>query len=226
MQEKNRLFNASVVDHHEVIQKLVTESSPRKVFLALIVISSIIAALGLLNNSIAVVIGAMLVAPLLWPVLGISMGLLVRDWRMIKLALVSIIFSTLLAVVTAMVITFFYIPLGSTHALFEYVSFGFMLPVSIAAGAAAAFAVSYKSVKEAVSGVAVTVALLPPVVSIGIGLGATDWTLMLDSIKLFLLNLGGMICTAYLVFLALGFYRYKHSAESAVKKEEKILKNS
>lgn len=226
MQEKNRLFNPSVVNHNEVIEKLVLESSPRKVFLMLIVVASVIASLGLLNDSPAVVIGAMLVAPLLWPVLGISMGILVRDWKMIKLAFVSICFATALAIATAMIITFFYVPLGSTHSLLEYAKIGFMIPVSIAAGAAAAFAVSYENVKEAVSGVAITVALLPPVVSIGIGLGAMDWTLMLDSAQLFLVNLLGIICTAFIVFMALGFYKFKNAVEVAVKKEERVLKNS
>lgn len=226
MEESNKLFDPSVVNHSDVIAQLVSESSPRKIFLMLVVVSSIIATLGLLNDSVPVVIGAMLVAPLLWPILGISMSILVRDWRMAKLAIVSIFFAIVLAVATAMVITFFYVPLGSTHTIFDYESFGFMLPVSIAAGAAAAFALSYESVKEAVPGIAITVALLPPLVSVGIGLGAADWALMLDSGKLFFINFGGIVVTAFFVFFALGFHRYKRSAESAVKKEEKILKNS
>ena len=60
--EKNRLFDKQQVDHKQVIDSLVTESSPRKTFLVLIFISSVIAALGLLNDSAAIVIGAMLVA--------------------------------------------------------------------------------------------------------------------------------------------------------------------
>ncbi|HAL50523.1 MAG: hypothetical protein UU40_C0017G0004 [Candidatus Uhrbacteria bacterium GW2011_GWD2_41_121] len=63
--EKNRLFDPQVVDHAEVLSKLVVESSPRRIFLLLIFISSVIATLGLLNDSAAVVISAMLVAPLL-----------------------------------------------------------------------------------------------------------------------------------------------------------------
>ncbi len=226
MQEKNILFDPSVVDHRAVITKLVSESSPRKVFLMLIIISSIIATLGLLNDSLAIVIGAMLVAPLLWPILGISLGLLVRDWHMIKLSAISIFLALVLAIATAMLITFFYIPLGAANEIFNYNNLNFMLPVSVAAGAAAAFALCYDSVKETVTGVAITVALLPPVVSIGIGLGSTDWELMTDAIKIFSINLLGIIGTAFFIFLALGFHKFQKTTETAVEKEEKILKNS
>lgn len=221
--EKNRLFDPTVVNHSEVINKLVTESSPRKTFLMMIFISSIIATLGLLNNSSAVVIGAMLVAPLLWPVLGVSMAILVWDWRMLKLSLLSIVLSFVIAVATAIVITSFYVPLGASNEILLQTNFSFMIPVSIAAGAAAAFAICYESVKEAVTGIAISVALLPPLVTIGIGLGGTDWSLMQHASELFLINLAGVILTAFLVFAALGFHRYSHTVENAVKKEEKVL---
>lgn len=225
MAEKNKLFNPSIVNHSEVIEKLVEESSPRKTFLMMIFISSVIATLGLLNDSGAVVIGAMLVAPLLWPVLGVSMGVLVWDWKMIRLSLLSIIFSMAIAILTAIVITFFYVPLGASAEIIRQTNFGFMFPVSIAAGAAAAFALSYESIREAVTGIAISVALLPPLVSIGIGLGATDWSLMQRAGELFVINLAGIIITALGVFAALRFYKYRRTVESAAKKEEKVLKS-
>jgi uncharacterized hydrophobic protein (TIGR00271 family) len=224
-EEKNKLFNTQEVNHNDVIQKLVKESSPRKTFLAMIFLSSVIAALGLLNDSVTVVIGAMLVAPLLWPVIGISMGLIVRDWKMIQLSSISVFFSVVIAVATSMVITFFYVPLGASREILLTTNPTFMFPVAIAAGAAAAFALVYPSIREAVTGVAISVALLPPLVSVGIGLGGTDWELMRRSAELFSINLLGIILTALLVFAALGFYRYQRTVEAAVKKEEKVLKN-
>ena len=222
---KNRLFNKQEVDHNTVIQTLVTESSPRKTFLAMIFLSSVIASLGLLNDSTSVVIGAMLVAPLLWPVLGISMGLIVWDWNMIKLSAISVFFSVFIAVATAMIITFFYVPLGASNEILLQTNFTFMIPVAIAAGAAAAFALVYPSIREAVTGVAISVALLPPLVTIGIGIGGTDWDLMVRASQLFGINLTGIIVTAFLMFSALGFFNYRRTAEAAVKKEQKVLKN-
>jgi len=224
MREKNRLFDKQQVDHKAVIEQLVTESSPRKTFLVLIFISSVIAAFGLLNDSAAIVIGAMLVAPLLWPVLGLGMGMMLFDWSMVRLSIFSIIASVVIAVATAMVITFFYVPLGASHEILQQTNFGFMIPVALAAGAAAAFAACYDSVKEAVTGIAISVALLPPLVTIGIGIGGTDWQLMIDAATLFGINLLGIIVITFIIFQLLGFRNYRRTLESAVKREEKVLK--
>ncbi|PIR61121.1 MAG: hypothetical protein COU68_01110 [Candidatus Pacebacteria bacterium CG10_big_fil_rev_8_21_14_0_10_45_6] len=225
MAEKNRLFNPQEVAHEEVIIGLVQESSPRKTFLMLILIASMIATLGLLNDSPEIVIGAMLVSPLLLPILGVSMGILVRDWRMLKLSLVSILFSIGLAIATAVVITFFYLPLGSSHEILLDTNPAFMIPIALGAGAAAAFALSYKSIKEAVTGVAISVALLPPLVTIGIGLGSSDWRLMQSAVELFLINLFGIVTVGFVVFALLGFAHFKRAVAVEVKREEKILQS-
>lgn len=222
--EKNKLFDPQVVDHADVLSKLVVESSPRRIFLLLIFISSVIATLGLLNDSAAVVIGAMLVAPLLWPILGLSMGTLLFDLRMMRMSFISIFFSITISVATAMIITFFYIPLGASHEIFQVTNVGFMFPVALCAGAAAAFAISYESVKEIVTGIAISVALLPPLVTIGIGLGGTDWQLMETAIRLFGINLAGILVISFLIFTLLGFRRHRKFLDTQVKKEEKVLK--
>ncbi len=222
-QEKNVLFDKQSVNHAEVIQRLVLESSPRKTFLVMIVLSSVMATIGLLNDSASIVIGAMLVAPLLWPVLGISMGTLLRDWHMIWLSIVSIIFSCALAIGTAILITFQYVPLGASREILLQTNFSFMIPVAIASGFAAAFALSYEHIKEAVTGVAISVALLPPLVTVGIGLGGTDWSLVSRASELFIINLVGIILTSFIVFWLLGFGSHRRVAESAVKRERKIL---
>lgn len=224
MEASGGLFNIQEVNHQAAIEKLVIESSPRRTFLTMILIASVIATLGLLNDSAAVVIGAMLVAPLLWPVVGISMGILVGDLNMIKLSLISVILSFIIAIVTAMVITFGYVPLGASNEILQQTNFGFMVPVAIASGAAVAFALSYETIKEAVSGIAVSVALIPPLVTIGIGLGGTDWQLMRSAAELFAINLVGIILTSILVFYMLGFRHYTRTVKVAVKKEEKALK--
>jgi len=223
MGEKNHLFDKQAVNHQEVIKDLVRESSPRRTFLMMIFISSVIATLGLLNESIAIVIGAMLVAPLLWPLLGVSMSIVVVDWRMMKLAFASIFFSVAVAVTTATVITLFYTPLGADLEIVRESRYGFMALVAVGAGAAAAFALCYEHIKEAVAGVAISVALLPPLVGIGIGLGGTDWSIMRHSATIFLMNVTGIVTVSLFIFFLLGFHRYRKVAVQAVKKEEKIL---
>ncbi|MBU4453175.1 DUF389 domain-containing protein, partial [Patescibacteria group bacterium] len=114
-------------------------------------------------------------------------------------------------------------PLGASREILQVTTVGFMFPVAIAAGAAAAFAVCYESVKEIVTGIAISVALLPPLVTIGIGLGATDWNLMELAIKLFGINLAGIIGVSMIIFALLRFRDHKRALEVDVKKEEKIL---
>jgi uncharacterized hydrophobic protein (TIGR00271 family) len=220
----NKLFDHKYIDHTAVLERLIRESSPRKTFQMLIIVSSVIAALGLLNDSAPVVIGAMLVAPLLWPVLGLSMGILVRDWRMIKLSIMSILLSIVFAVTTAVIITQFYIPLGTSVQILQQTSYSFMLPVAIAAGIAASFALVYESVREAVTGVAISVALLPPLVTVGIGLGGTNWEYVIRATEVFLVNLLGILVTSFIIFALQGFVKFRKAAEVAAKKEEKILK--
>lgn len=218
------LINAKSVNHERTIEKLVTEASPRRTFMLMIIISSVIAALGLLNESTSVVIGAMLVAPLLWPILGIGMGIVVGDLNMIRLSLMSIIIAVGISIVTAMLITFQYIPLGTDNLFLQQSDFGFMIPVAIASGIAAALAISFEEIGESIPGIAVSVALIPPLVTVGIGLGGTDWGIMRSSLELFSLNLVGIILASMLVFYLLGFRKYARTLRTAIKKEEKALK--
>lgn len=221
--EENKLFNKSQVDHNQVIQRLVAEGSPRKTFLMLILVSCLIATLGLLNESVSVVIGAMLVAPLLWPVLSFAMGVVILDWRLIRLSGLSIIASVFVALVTAIPITFQYVPLGSETEILKQTDFTFMFPVALASGFAAAFALVDERLREAIPGIAISVALIPPLVSIGIGLGGTDWDLVIRAVNAFLINLFGIIGMSMVVFLLFGFRSKKKAVEVAVQKEEKVL---
>lgn len=223
--KNNKLFSPEMVDHAKVLETIIEESSPRRTYLMLLIASAIMATLGLLNNSIPVVIGGMLVAPLLWPLMGFSMGLLLLDWRMIRLSVISIIWSLILAISVGVILTFFYFPHGADHAVFTQVDRVIMWPVAVAAGAVAAFAVCYAHLKEALPGVAVAVALVPPLASLGIGLGAWNWQLAEKAATVLLVDFSGIILISVLIFWLLGFRAYKKSAENAVAKEETVLED-
>ncbi len=223
MGERNQLFDQQNVKHQEVLDRLVREASPRRTFLMLMIISSLIAVLGLLHENTAVVIGAMLVAPMLWPILGISMSFVVRDWRMLRLSIVSIVMGVALALATSITVTLFYVPLGSELEVVRDMPFLVSALVAVGAGAAAAFALCFEHIKEAVTGVAISVALVPPLAAIGIGLGGTDWDLMSISVKALVVNLVGIILVSMVIFMMLGFGRHRREAMNASKKEEKVL---
>lgn len=221
--KRNRLFDPEVVDHAKVLGFMVEESSPRKTFLLMIFASLIMATFGLLNSSVAIVIGAMLVAPLLWPIMSLGMGILLMDWKMIRLSSLSVFWSVVLAIIVAVPITSLYVPLGASNDIFNLATISFMWPVAIAAGLAASFAICHEHLKESLSGVAVAVALIPPLATVGIGLGASDWNLVEKAGGVFLINLFGIILISVFVFWMMGFKSYARQAKMVVDREEKVL---
>lgn len=226
MFQKNKLFDQSSVNHGEVIERLVAESSPRKTYILLITLSSIIATLGLLNEAPEVIIGAMLVAPILWPILGIGMGLIVRDWRMIRHSLGSIFIAIIITLAAAIAMTLLSPPLGAEKEILRITNYSFMLPVAICSGIAASFALCFKELRETITGVAISVALLPPLAAVGIGLGSVNWDLMQHALNLFLLNIAAIGLTSFAVFALLGFRNHTREVVRALNKEEKILEST
>lgn len=179
-------------------------------FFALMVFSSTIAALGLLNDSAAVVIGAMLVAPLMAPILGLSAAL-VQSWTLRQVESLAIIAGGALVGVA----------IGWLAVnLFPEIDQDVTLPgevlartapnlldlgIAVAAGAAGAYVMIRKEAGSALPGVGIAVALVPPLGTIGITLGADRGDLAEGALLLFLTNIVCITLAASLVFLAAGF---------------------
>jgi len=223
--ENNKIFKVEAAERHEVVEKLIRESSPRRSFFFMIIIATALATLGLIMDSVAVVIGAMLVAPLLSPVLNIGMGIVITDFRVIRLALVSVVQSIIFGVIISAAImllnlhnqTDFALLYGlKPEMLFVYVAF--------LSGLAGAYALGNPSLGEYLPGVAISVALVPPLAGIGIGIALLDWQIISQTLTLFGINLICIILMSVLVFQLMGYHRERKSAEKAVQKEEKILK--
>lgn len=177
-------------------------------FIALMGLSVAIAALGILSDSTAVVIGAMLVAPLMGPVLGVSAAL-VMGWprRVVRQALLIIVASAL-AVLLAAIISFT-IPGGSgplPGELLARTSPNLIdLGIALAAGAVGAYGQVRRQAVDALPGAAIAVALVPPLSVVGIALQLTEWQMALGAFMLFLLNVVGMVASAAITFIAAGF---------------------
>ena len=178
-------------------------------FGALMVFSSAIAAFGLLNDSSAVVIGAMLVAPLMTPILGLSAAI-VQSWGRRQLESLVIIVGG--AVVGVLVGWLFYemLPLDDRQGLPAEVLARTApnildLGIAIAAGAAGAYVLIRKEAGSALPGVGIAVALVPPLAAIGITIGADRGDLVDGAVLLFMTNLVCITLAASIVFLAAGF---------------------
>jgi uncharacterized hydrophobic protein (TIGR00271 family) len=174
-------------------------------FFVLIVLSSIIATLGLLLNSPAVVIGAMLVAPLMSPILGFSLGMVLSDVRLIRLSIESMFKGVALALLIAILIG----ALSPIRALTGEIMARTQptlldLAIALTSGMAGAYALSRKEVSAALPGVAIAAALMPPLCVAGLGLSLRNPQVAGGAFLLFLANIAAISLAGVLVFVVLG----------------------
>lgn len=175
-------------------------------FYVLIFLASSIAYLGLRQNSGAVIIGAMLVAPLMSPMMAIGFGIVRNNSRMIRVAVRSTLAGILLAVATSTLVSFI-LPAGvvSNEILARTSPNLFDLLIALVSGAAGAYALGRKEVSASLPGVAISASLVPPLCVVGYGLGTRQFDLSYGAGLLFITNLGSIILAGIMVFALLGF---------------------
>lgn len=158
-------------------------------FYVLVILSAVVACLGILKNNEVIVIGAMVIAPLLGPNVALSFATTLGDLSLSRQAVKSIAKSIILALIPAVGIGLFVRINPALPALAGRTQVSLAdVVLALAAGSAAAISVS-SELFSALIGVMVAVALLPPLVSLGLLLGAGQWSLALGSLLLFLTNL-------------------------------------
>ena len=207
----------SRVPRTELYEARIASSKPSLGFFILLISSAVIATLGLISNSTAVVIGAMIVAPLMDPILSLAFGLAVSDGRLIRRSAVTVGFGVLAVVGTAALISW---GLGGSYVQSEITGRTspnlIDLGIAIAAAVAGSFSMTRKQLSNSIAGVAIAVALVPPLCVSGIGLtlgsemvavfgrgtvaGLTN-QIAEGSFLLFLANLIGITVTSLVVFL-------------------------
>ena len=200
------------IERRLVINRLFPQGTSRRQFFtrfaSLMMISTAIAVFGILADSTAVVIGAMLVAPLMFPVLGaaaaIVMGWPLRIIRRVLLVAVGSALAVALAAAISFVVPGRVDPLPAE--LMARTSPNLLdLGIALAAGTAGAYGQVRRHAANALTGVAVAVALLPPLAVVGITLQLTEWQLTLGALLLFLANVVGIVIAASITFVVAGF---------------------
>lgn len=165
-------------------------------------LSAIIATLGLLANSVAIIIGAMIIAPLMGPIVGMAYSTAMGNRKLLRRSGFTVFQGIVLTVViswlTASIIGLRTVDteiLSRTNP--TLVDFG----IAMAAGMAGAFANTRRSISSALPGVAIAVALVPPLSVVGIGLALGESEIATGSLLLFLTNLTCIVFFGGLVFL-------------------------
>jgi uncharacterized hydrophobic protein (TIGR00271 family) len=189
----------------DVREEISLGAQPGVNYFVLIVLSCIIATLGLLLNSGAVVIGAMLVAPLMSPIFAFSLGLILGDVRLMRLSIEAVFKGVALAVIIAAfigVLSPFKEPTGEIMARTQPTLLD--LAVALASGMAGAYALARKDVSAALPGVAIAAALMPPLGVVGLGLSLGDARVAGGAFLLFVANIAAISLAGVLVFMLLG----------------------
>lgn len=169
-------------------------------------LAACIASYGLLADSTAVVIGAMIVAMLLNPILGVSMGLAECDHSMIRKAGVSLVAGLGAVFATAFIVGLIHREIPLTHQIVVRTTPGFFdLMIALAGGAAGAYATAAVELSVAFVGVAVATALVPPLSSCAILLARGDMKMAGGALLLTFTNIVAIQLAASVVFWLMGF---------------------
>lgn len=206
----NTLFETlptlSRVEQVSIYKQVQSGARPDVDFFVMIGLSAIIATYGLLQDSSAVIIGAMLVAPLFTPILALSLGIVRGDIRLLRLAVESTLKGVALAIGLAIFLTAISPLRTVTHEIAARTHPNlFDLAVALASGAAGAYAVARKDVATALPGVAIAAALVPPLGVVGIGLAIGDPSIAGGGGLLFITNLIAITLVSSITLLLLGF---------------------
>ena len=198
--------HASREQYASLFASLREDAKSSSIFMTLLILATMIATLGLFINSGSVIIGAMLLAPLMQPIVSLSMGVLRQDISLQKNATKTIIVGVVAVILSSMLITLFVPIERMTSEMTSRLSPTLLdLFVAIVSGIAAAYVKNNEKIMSSLAGVAIAVALVPPLSVAGIGLGWGEFHMFLSAFLLFITNLVGIVLAAAATFMVLGY---------------------
>lgn len=179
-------------------------------YLVMNALGTVIAACGLATNSMLTLFGASAIAMLLEPVMGASLAIVESDRKLLVQALYAEIFGVLTVIVTAFVFALFYrfhITNSPESSLVQYATPSLLdLLMAIACGAACAYSALSRKVRIGLTGIALSITLLPPLAACGIFMAHANFSYAVGAIFAFLANFIGIQFTASIVFWLHGFH--------------------
>lgn len=209
------------------INTLLEESRLSKKFLILTALSSMIAALGIIMNNVTILIGAMLIAPLLIPVISLSIGIGAGSIKLISHSLKSLSSGLLLAIASAMLITYFFGGGEISQDIYRSFSDSYLYTiVAILSGVVAVYGWLKPSKDQILPGVTIAVALVPPIAFAGTIIMEQNHNMLIDILQLILLNLVGITVGGLLTFVIFAIFAKTPTAEVGKQVDSEVVKNS
>ena len=193
-------------DERQVVEQVSAGVVFRGTNLWILMFAILIASLGLNVNSTAVIIGAMLVSPLMGPIIGLGLAVGINDYDLLRRALKNYGIATLISVVTAM-LYFLLSPISEARSELLARTSPTLYDVLIAfcGGAAGVLALTTKSKGQVIPGVAIATALMPPLCTAGYGLATAQWSYFFGAFYLYFIN---SVFIALATFLGVKLLRF------------------
>jgi uncharacterized hydrophobic protein (TIGR00271 family) len=196
----------------DVVAELDQTSRVGRNFVLLVLLSCVIATFGLVENSPAVIIGAMLIAPLMSSIVGFALALVLGDPNRAGRALLTLVVGVVLAVLVSAALgqlvsasRFNFLEQLPDEIISRTRPSLFDLAIALAGGAAAAYALARPELSATLPGVAIATALMPPVCVVGIGLALGRSDVASGAFLLFLTNFVAIAFASSVVFVGVGF---------------------
>lgn len=193
-------------EDYKLEQELFADARWSANYVVLSISSCAIATFGLIGNSTAVIIGAMLIAPLMLPLRALAFAALEGNGRLLRKALLAIGGGTLMAILLSCLLGL----LSGVPALGSEITSRTQpslldLGIAVAAGGMSGFAKIRKGISDALAGTAIAVALMPPLCVVGLSLSQGFWAYSQGAFLLYITNLLGITLACMLVYVIAGY---------------------
>ncbi len=200
-----KIWVVGSVDHDAVLHEIFQESGWSGRYAFLVIIALAISLLGLLMPSVAVLIGAMLLSPLMMPIIGLGFAIATFDFQQIRRAAFALGMGAALAVLLSVIL----VSISPVQTITSEIAGRtrptlFDLLVALLSAMAGAYAL-IRGRGGTVVGVAIAIALMPPLAVVGFGIATWNWTIFSGSLLLFLTNAVTIALTAALFARVYGF---------------------
>ena len=225
-------------DRYRTVGELIEKSRPSDMFYVMLILSSVVIAGGILTNSLAIIIGGMLVTPLLTPMLVVALALTTGELGLMQSTIVLLGKSIAAIIGGSLVLGLLFgadvqfpVITNTMTATFLY------FIIATASGIAVTYAWVRKEANEVLPGIAIVVSLVPPLSWIGVGIARGEFDIALTFAIIFTLNFIGVVLGSLIVFSLSQFNRDRiHKAvehkrvqvaeKEAKEKEAKLLRKA
>ena len=203
------------------VQELLDNTVPDRDFYILVLSAIVLAACGILTDSIPVLIASMIVAPLAYPILGLGLAVVSGNGKLMARSAAMFAVAIVLAIFVGGLFSLFvksYFDVAERALISFFPNLFFDLLIAVVSGAVASYGLVRSKVGAAMTGIGIAVSLMPPLVAMGIGVFDPINDLATRAGTIFLLNVVGILVGSIIAFGLLGVHKEARMIRTEMKK--------